>query len=120
MEPLSENIEENVDRFIVEALNTGCVWALESEDGWALCPSEKFPQSDVMPFWSQPEFAQCHCVGEWSDYTPVAVALEELLDDWLPGMHKDVLLVGVNWNDKLEGIEVEPLDLLEEIETELR
>jgi hypothetical protein len=119
-EPLSNNEEENLDRFIVEAIATGCVWGLEGPDGWALCPSEKHSQTDVMPFWSQPEFAQVHCVDEWSIYKPVAVSLEEFLDEWLTGMHEDVLLVGVNWDADMEGQEVEPLDLLSEIEAELK
>lgn len=119
-EPLSNNEEENLDRFIVEAIATGCVWGLEGPDGWALCPSEKHNQTDVMPFWSQPEFAQVHCVDEWSIYKPVAVSLEEFLDEWLTGMHEDVLLVGVNWDADMEGQEVEPLDLLSEIEAELK
>ncbi|TQV76019.1 DUF2750 domain-containing protein [Exilibacterium tricleocarpae] len=120
MEPLSESIEENYDRFIVEALETGCVWGLEGPDGWALCPSEKYPDSDVLPFWSQPEFAQGHCVDEWVDYRAVPVSLEELLEDWLPGMHNDVLLAGINWTADMVGSEVEPLDLLRDIEAELR
>jgi hypothetical protein len=33
-------------------------------------------------------------------------------------MHGDVLLVGVNWDIDLEGMEIEPLDLLEEFEAE--
>lgn len=119
-EPLSNNEEENFDRFIVEAIATGCVWGLEGPDGWALCPSEKHNDTDVMPFWSQPEFAQAHCVDEWSVYTPVAVSLEELLDEWLPGMHEDVFLVGINWDAEMEGMEIEPLDLLSEIEGELK
>ena len=45
--------------------------------------------------------------------------VEEFLDDWLPGMHSDVLMVGVNWTPDLEGQEMEPLDLLEEFESEL-
>ena len=119
-EPLGENFEENLDRFIVEAIETGCIWGLEGPDGFALCPSEKSDDVDVMPFWSQPEFAQLHCVEEWSVYKPVPVSLEEFLDDWLPGMHDDVLLVGVNWNAEMDGDEFEPLDLLEEIEGELK
>ncbi len=119
METLSKNAELNFERFIVEALATGCVWGLEGPDGWALCPSEKYTDTDVMPFWSQSEFAQLQCVGDWADYQPVAVALEEFLDDWLTGLHKDVLLVGVNWNDELEGLELEPLDLLADIEAEM-
>ncbi|MEJ2446222.1 MAG: DUF2750 domain-containing protein, partial [Exilibacterium sp.] len=33
--------------------------------------------------------------------------------------HKDVYLVGVNWDEDMEGDEVEPLDLLHDIEAEL-
>ena len=120
MDPLSSSNEENLDRFIVEALATGCVWGLEAADGWALCPSEKYADTDVMPFWSQPEFAKALCAGEWSNYKPVALSLDEFLEDWLPGMHEDVYLVGVNWDQDLEGLEIEPLDLLEEIENELQ
>lgn len=119
MEPLSSNADENIDRFIVEAIETGCVWGLEGPEGWAVCPSEQ-SEVDVMPFWSQPEFAQCHCVEDWEIYKPVPVALDEFLDDWLPGLHEDVILVGINWNAEMEGDEMEPLDLLEEIEEELR
>lgn len=119
MEPLSDDIEENMDRFIVEAIATGCVWGLESSDGWAICPSEKYKETDVMPFWSQPEFAQQHCEGDWSIYQPVAVALDEFMEEWLPGMHEDVILLGINWNAELEGPEIEPLDLLSDIEDEL-
>ena len=120
MEPLSQNSEENFDRFIVEAIETGCVWALEGEEGFALCPSEKNDDIDVMPFWSQPEFAQAACVDEWSVYKPVPIALEEFLDDWIDGMHEDLLLIGVNWNPDLEGMEIEPLDLVEEFDSEMK
>lgn len=119
-EALGQDVEENYDRFIVEAFELGCVWGLESPEGWALCPSEHSDDVDVMPIWSQPEFAQAHCVDEWSIYKPVAIATEELLDEWLPGMHDDVLLVGVNWTDDMQGIECEPLDLLEDMEQEVQ
>ncbi|MCP8900749.1 DUF2750 domain-containing protein [Gilvimarinus xylanilyticus] len=120
MEPDSSDWEANLDRFVIEGLNTGCVWGLEGPDGWALCDSEKYDETDVMPLWSARELAMHHCVEEWSDYQPVAIAVAELLEDWLPGMHDDVLLVGVNWNHELQGEEWEPLDLLAEFEAELR
>jgi len=113
---LGDDYDENRDIFIAEAIETGCVWGLENEDGWALCPSLKNETIEVMPFWSQPEYAELHCQEEWADYDVVPISLEELLEDWLPGMHEDVLLVGVNWNAKLEGLEMEPLDLLEEVD----
>lgn len=114
--PLTDNTEENYERFIEEAIETGCVWGLESDEGWALCPSVSNDDISVMPLWSQPEFATPHCQEEWQGYRVIPISLEELLDDWLPGMHEDVLLVGINWNAELEGEEVEPLDLLEDID----
>lgn len=113
---LSEDFDENYDRFIDEAMDTGCVWALEGEQGFALCQSMSNDEVDVMPLWSQPEYAQQHVTGEWHDYQVIPISLEELLDEWLPGMHEDVLLVGPNWTEDLQGDEVEPLDLLEDFE----
>lgn len=120
VEPLSDDFEENCARFLPESAAQGCVWALEGDEGFALCESEKYPQTEVMPFWSQREFAEQQVDGEWQDYRVVPVDLEEFMDDWLTGMHDDVILVGINWNAELEGVEMEPLDLLEQLEQELQ
>lgn len=113
---LHEDFVENYELFIEDALATGCVWGLETEDGWALCTSEVNKDIDVMPLWSQPEYAQVHCIDEWGHYKVVPISLEELLDDWLPGMHEDVLMLGPNWNSEMEGLELEPLDVAEDFE----
>jgi hypothetical protein len=118
-ESLGDNDTENLDRFIIEAIERGCVWGLQGPDGWALCGSEKYDKTDVMPFWSQEEFATVHCKDDWKDYQPLAIELGEFLEDWLTGMHADVILAGINWDESLEGIEIEPLDLLEEFDQEL-
>lgn len=118
-ESLGENDSENLDRFIIEAIEGGCVWGLEGPEGWALCESEKYQGTDVMPFWSQEDAALLHCQDDWKNYKPLAVELGEFLEDWLTGMHEDVVLVGINWDAELEGVEIEPLDLLEEFDQEL-
>lgn len=119
-EELSDDSGENLDRFVVETIENNCVWGLQGPEGWALCASEKYESSNVMPLWSREEFARIHCQDDWKDYAPMLIELEEFLEDWLPGMHEDVLLVGVNWDEELEGEEMEPLDLLEEFEQELQ
>lgn len=120
MEPLSDDLQENLDRLVVECLEKGCIWGLQDAQGdWALVSSVDNESIDVMPFWSDQRLAEALCGGDWDVYQPVAVEMEEFLDDWLPGMHSDVLMVGVNWNQNLEGQEMEPLDLLEEFEAEL-
>jgi hypothetical protein len=73
----------------------------------------------VIPFWSAQQLASQLCNDEWSVYKPVAIAMEEFLDDWLIGMHEDVHRAGINWDEDLKGSEMEPLDLLEEFESEL-
>jgi len=102
--------------FLKEAIATGCVWGLASEQSWAQADSDKYAHTRVMPFWSQPEYATLHISDEWSNYTVVPIALTEFLDDWLLGMHSDNVLIGLNWGEDLEGEELEPLDLLEEFE----
>ena len=120
MEPLSKDWEENLDRMVVQCLESGCVWGLSDADGnWALAPSCRNDEIDVMPFWSEKELAQKLCNGEWSVYSPTAIELEEFLDDWLPSMHSDLYMVGVNWDEELEGEEYEPLDLIEEFDADL-
>ena len=120
MEPLSDDLQENLDRLVVECLDNGSVWGLQDAEGnWSLVSSIDNDSIDVIPFWSAEGLAQALCNGDWEVYKPVAIELEEFLDDWLPGMHADVLMVGINWNTDLEGQEMEPLDLLEEFEAEL-
>ena len=113
---LTDNHEQNYLQFFTDAIATGCVWGLENDEGWAQCESEKYQQTLVIPFWSQPEYAEVHQQGEWSAYKVVAISLEEFLDDWLTGMHEDVILAGINWDKQLDGSEYEPLDILSEFE----
>jgi len=113
---ISDDLDEVYDIFLASAIETGCVWGLENEEGWAICPSAGNEEIDVMPLWSQPEHAQFHCREEWASYKPIPIALEELLDEWLPGMHEDVVMIGIDWDEDMEGDEVEPLDLLEDFD----
>ena len=120
MDPLSDDLQENLDRLVVECLENGCIWGLQDQEGnWSLVSSMDTDSIDVIPFWSDQRMAQALCTGDWEVYKPVAIEMEEFLDDWLPGMHSDVLMTGINWNEDLEGQEMEPLDLLEEFEAEL-
>lgn len=120
MDPLSDDLQENLDRLVVECLENGCIWGLQDQEGhWSVVSSMDNDSIDVIPFWSDQAMAQALCTGDWEVYKPVAIEMEEFLDDWLPGMHSDVLMTGVNWNEDLEGQEMEPLDLLEEFEAEL-
>lgn len=108
--------QEALSVFAIEASSNDRVWGLKSEQGWALCPSTEFEETDVLPFFSTAESANLLCTGEWNIYKPEAVPLSAFLEDWLPGMHEDNAMVGLNWNADMEGVEIEPADLAAAIE----
>ncbi len=37
------------------------------------------------------------------------------LEKWLPGMRKDKLLAGIEWNGQLVGLEIKPSEVLEAV-----
>jgi len=115
MTELTSNADENYELFLEDAVDSGIIWSIvtsDDDDGeFALCDSEEKPGTDVMPFFSQEAYAEAVCDGEWAGYAVRPIELDDFIDNWLPGMQKDGLLVGVNWNQALEGLEVEPLDL---------
>jgi len=114
---LEINTQQRYRKFIDRIIDNEVVWGLKlkNEDGWAVAPSNEFENSDVMVFWSDKAYAQRCAKEEWLDYVPTSIPLELFLKNWLIGMNEDNLLVGANWNGDLIGLEVEPLDLLNDI-----
>lgn len=110
---LTDDLEANYQRFIENILESGQVWGLQSDEGWVVVDSTEFEDAEVMPFWSEEAYAKAHCVGEWEDFKPVAMDLDEFVEDWLTGMAEDGILVGPNWNDDLDGLEIEPEEVMQ-------
>jgi len=108
---LTDDLAANYQRFIEDILELRQVWCLQSPEGSVVVASTEFEETDVMPFWSEEEYAKAHCVGEWEEFKPVAMDLDEFVEDWLSGMAEDGILVGPNWNDELEGLEIEPEEI---------
>ncbi|MEW4264481.1 DUF2750 domain-containing protein [Priestia megaterium] len=113
---LTVNSKRRYANFVKRVSESKVVWGLKSEDGWCVCESNEYEETAVMLFWSDEAYVKQCAVEEWSNYKPTSIALEEFMNNWIYGMHNDDLLVGVNWNAKLIGLEVEPYDLLNELE----
>jgi len=73
-----------------------------------------------MPFWSDRAYAKQCAREDWAAYEPTAIPLPAFLQHWLPGLARDGVLVGTNWNVHLIGMEIEPLKLREELESGLK
>lgn len=115
-----EDIEElNHKRFTTEVVKTGKVWGLLVDENWAVSPSTEYENAEVLLFWSNEQDANNCATDDWSDYKPQTVELTEFIEQWLPGMYEEGIVVGTNWTPALEGLELDPLSLAIEIVNEL-
>jgi len=112
---MSNDFKVNYQRFIDEANELDIVWNLQSTDGFAICESSEFDDKQVMPFWSLEKEAKAVCIDEWADYKPNPIRFDDFIDAWLHGMDEDEVYVGINWNRDLEGVEIEPVVLIEDL-----
>ena len=112
---MSDDFRQNYERFVDEANELEIVWNLQSDQGFAVCESSEFEDKEVMPFWSLESEAQSACVDDWKDYKPNPIRIDDFIDAWLHGMDEDELYVGINWNPELEGAEIEPVILIEDL-----
>jgi len=115
MTELSPDYQDNHDRFISRVRETQRVWGLKSDEGWAVCESNEYEDTDVYPFWSEESAAAAHCTDDWTGFVPTSLALDLFIDTWLAGMSEDGVLVGTNWDAELMGLEIEPTDLAQEL-----
>jgi hypothetical protein len=95
--------------FMAQVQVTQTIWALQDQasEGWVVLDSVNFENTDVMPVWSSMELAQNHCIDEWQDYVPKAITLAEWLEFWVEDLAEDNVLIGVEWRDGGEYLELE-------------
>ena len=107
---LNAELQAGRDRFISAVRDSGVVWGLQSEEGWACCQSND-SDAQVLVFWSSQASARRHAQGEWAAYQSAPIALDDFVDTWLRGMHDDGMLAGVDFNADLAGSEMAPAEL---------
>lgn len=107
---LLADLHANADRFVASVKSTRVVWGLRSTEGWANCPSNH-RDTDVLLFWSERAYAARHAREEWQAHEATSISLDSFIDDWLRGMSEDDLLVGVNFNADLAGLELTPQEV---------
>lgn len=90
--------------FVRKVADTERVWGLE-QSGWAT--AEDATATLLIPFWPEEAFASAAATGAWTGYTASEVALEDFLDKWLTGMHRDGVKVAVFPNSVDRGVVVD-------------
>lgn len=110
-----ETSNENHRLFVEQVVEKEKVWGLRTEEGWVICDSNEFEDRQVMPFWSDRTSALGVATDEWEACEPSSIPIEDFIELWLRGMDEDGVLVGTNWDAELNGDEIEPAELAEEL-----
>ena len=108
---------EQAELFVQTVIETGAVYGLSKfeQSGWAYCPSNQ-EESDVLLFFSSKSAAKALQTKEWADYHLIRLDLGLFMDGWLPNMIDNGLYCGLNWEPELIGLELDPEDVLADLE----
>jgi Protein of unknown function (DUF2750) len=107
--------QERFGYFVRKVADFQQAWGLFSE-GWA--SAEDSAATRVIPFWPEAGFAASCATGAWIGYEPKAIALDDFLAKWLPGMKKDGVGVAVFPTRSDRGVIVTPDFLRDALEAE--
>ena len=106
----------NSARFFTEAIRDGALWTVRDTDGIPAPTNDDGERA--MPFWSLRSRAERvrDTSPEYRSFEVVSIPLDDFRTNWLPGLSRDGLKVGVNWAGvRATGYELSP----EEVKTRL-
>ena len=69
----------------------------------------------VFCVWHDRTQAEACKVEEWADYQLEALPLDFFLHEWLVSMDQDAVLLGVDFDSELYGLEIEPVEVLADL-----
>lgn len=118
-------LKSRYERFIKKVCETGIVYGLESDEGYATSSSNKTEDKNresvgLICFWSEKALANSCVKDEWGEYQVTGIPLSEFIENWCEGMNSDGFFVGINFDHNMYGYEAAPLELIERLEKELK
>jgi len=111
--------------FIKKVSESEIVYGLKSKNGFATSSSTQFEDENgnsigMICFWAEKVRAKSCAKDEWRKYNVTEIPLYEFMENWCVGMANDRLLIGTQFDQNLFGHEIEPLDLILELASELK
>lgn len=114
-----------IKNFIEKIIKNDSVYIIEYKDEIAIAESLLFKTNanepvNVVCFWSDKEQAMKCCNEIWKNYKPNEVCIATFIEDYLVNIYNESFIVGIDFNEKIEGIEADPLDVISELIKELK
>ena len=108
------------ESFIDTIIKQNKVFSLTLDEGFAMTLSNAFVDDDdnqmeLFCFWSDLKMAQKSIKDEWEDYQISTISLSTFLEDWCIGLSNENYVIGLDFDEKLVGVEGDSLELLIDI-----
>ena len=117
--------EKRHKRFIQTICESGIVYGLKSNEGFATSSSVHYEDDEGNPikiicFWAEKALAKSCIKDNWSKYNISEIQILDFIEIWCIGMEDDGLIVGTQFDQNMFGFEAEPLELILDLITELK
>ena len=106
----------NALAFYREVAANGTVWAIRDENGFPAPVNSDGKRA--MPFWSLKSraLAVVGKPGAYKGFEPIEIGWQTFYEKWVPGLTRDGLLAGLNWNGaSATGFDITPTELLRNV-----
>jgi hypothetical protein len=103
------NAEERFEHFLKRVADWEAVWGLRDAKGWVAATDGEGHSS--FPLWPHPRYAVACADHEWAGNAPVAIDVHEFVEEWLPAMASDNVLLAVFPTPGLSGVIVSAAEM---------
>ncbi len=108
-------LKQKYTQFLDTIIKVNSVWVLKSAEGYLQVASDRFAEVPVIPFFSDQAHASVVASSLDDEYVPEQLSLAECIEDWWPSMEADNVWVGVDFDEALEGLEIEAWQVLDDV-----
>lgn len=113
--------DQSYTSFIERAVKSSKVWFLAADDGnIAITESNDYEDTGVILVWADAADARNNAKEEWAKYKAVEIDLVTFLEYHIITLSNDDMLLGINFDQNMFGMEVEPLTVALDIIDELK
>lgn len=113
---LKKNGNERYKYFLNYVCDVEEAWGLYN-DGWALAADAA--EAVLFPLWPAKEYAAFCCTGEWENYRPQKIDLDDIQENLFPKLKKDGLGLGIFYTPSDKGVPVSVERLENDFSSEL-
>ncbi len=104
------------DYFIKKVADQNQIWGLWN-GGWAMGLTDTGTRT--VPVWPAKEYAELCQIGDWRDFQPKAIPLQEFMHEMLPNLVREGIRVSIFDTPSESSVLVSDNELLESLESEL-